>query len=83
MQHTPLGRKRVHYDMERLPNSILNTTPSDGIRQAFERAADLYATDPTFDNLALCINLWEVIAQMGCPEGDGSLLHYIDIITRG
>lgn len=82
MKHT-LGRARVHHDMKRLPTAILKTYPSDGIRIAFERAADVYASDPTYENLALCINLWEIIHQQGCPEGDGSLLHYIDIITRG
>ena len=78
-----LGRARVHADMKQLPKGLIKTYPSDGIRTAFDRAADAYAADPTFENLALCINLWEIIEQQGCPEGDGSLTHYIDIIIRG
>ena len=78
-----LGRARVHMDMKSLPSSILKTFPSDGIRTAFDRAADTYAANPTFENLALCVNLWEIIEQQGCPEGDGSLTHYIDILVRG
>lgn len=78
-----LGRARVHIDMKRVPLAIVKTTPADGIRTAFDRAADTYSSDPTFENLSLCINLWEVIVQQGEFEGDGSLLHYIDICVRG
>ena len=80
---TPLGRERVLADIQSMPKAILKTFPSDGIRLAFDRAVATYASDPTFDNLALCANLWEIIEQQGCPDGDGSLTHYIDIIVRG
>ena len=78
-----LNRARVHHDMKQLPRAIMKTYPSDGIRAAFDRAADTYASSPTYENLSLCINLWEVIEQQGCPEGDGSLLNYINIMVRG
>lgn len=81
--YPPLGRARVHDDMKRLPLAIVNTFPSDAIKTAFDRACDVYAADQSFENLALCVNLWEIIEQQGCPDGDGSLLNYLDIIIRG
>ena len=83
--NNPLGRARVHHDMTRLPKATIKTFPSDAIKTAFDRAANEYALYPTHENLALCVNLWEVIEQQGCEhiDGDGSLLHLIDIIIRG
>ena len=83
MTQSPLGRSRVHLDMKRMPRGILKTFPSDAIRTAFDRAADAYANDQTYENLALCVNLWEIIEQQGCSEGDGSLTNLIDIVIRG
>lgn len=82
----PLGRAAVHIDIKKMHGlSILKTFPSDGIRLAFDRAADAYAADQTFENLCLCVNLWEIIEQQGCSEidGDGSLTNLIDILIRG